>query len=111
MNDECLDYGEREQGSLTVRKTYGKDEIRYLRCRRCGTEFSKRRNTPLWNSKVPEEKAIAVAEQLSEGTSYKGCARLVKVSAETIRRLAKCLGKHAGRFHDERVQDLSATAG
>lgn len=110
MNDECLDYGERGRGNLTVRKTYGKDEVRYLRCRSCRTEFSERKNTPLWNSKVPEEKAVAVAEQLAEGTSYKGCARVVKVSAETVRRLAKCLGKHAGRFHDAKVRDLTVTA-
>jgi IS1 family transposase len=95
---------------LAVRKTYGKDKIRYLRCRCCGTEFSERKNTPLWNSKVPEEKAVAVAEQLAEGTSYKGCARVVKISPEAVRRLARQLGKHAGRFHDERVQDLTVTA-
>jgi transposase-like protein len=51
--------------NLTVRKVYGKDQIRYLRCQHCGAEFSERTHTPLWNSKLPEEKAIAVAEQLS----------------------------------------------
>jgi IS1 family transposase/transposase-like protein len=110
VNDECQAYGQQAQGNLVVRKVYGQDKLRYLRCRSCGTEFSERKNTPLWNSKVPEEKAVAVAEQLSEGTSYKGCARVVKVSAETVRRLAKCLGKHAGRFHNARVRDLTATA-
>lgn len=55
-------------GNLTVRKVYGRDRIRYLRCRRCGTEFSERKNTPLWNCKLPEVKAVAIAEQLAEGT-------------------------------------------
>jgi IS1 family transposase len=81
-----------------------------LRCRRCGTEFSERKNTPLWNCKLPEGKAVAVAEQLAEGTSFKGSARVAKVSTEAVRRLARQLGRHGERFHDERVKDLAATA-
>lgn len=110
VNDECRQYARAGQGNLVVRKTYGKDEIRYLRCRCCGREFSERRNTPLWHSKVPERKALAVAEQLAEGTSYKGTARVVKVSPEAVRRLAGQLGRHAERCHDARVENLTATA-
>lgn len=110
VNDECQQYAQADQGNLSVRKTYGKDKIRYLRCRSCGLEFSERKRTPLWNSKVPEPKALAVAEQLAEGTSYKGTARVVKVSPETVRRLAGQLGRHAERFHNARVENLTATA-
>jgi transposase-like protein len=110
VNNECQQYAQADQGNLRVRKTYGKDKIRYLRCRSCGLEFSERKRTPLWNSKVPEPKAVAVAEQLAEGTSFKGTSRVVKVSPETVRRLAGQLGKHGGRFHDARVKGLTATA-
>jgi len=37
-------------------------------------ECGERKNTPLWNCKLPEAKAVAVAEQLSEGSSSKGRA-------------------------------------
>ncbi len=51
-----------------VRKLYGKDRLRYLlRCRACAREFSERKNTPLFNSKIEEKKPISVAEHLSEG--------------------------------------------
>lgn len=110
VNDECKSYGQRGLGNLVVRKVYGKAQLRLLRCRDCGMEFSERRNTPLWNCKLPEAKAVAVAEQLSEGSSLKGTARLVKVSAEAVRRLSRRLGKHGEHFHDERVRDLPATA-
>ena len=93
-----------------MRKTYGHDELRYLRCRGCGHEFSERRNTPLWNSKLPEQKAVAVAEQLAEGTSLIGTSRLVQVSTGAVRRLAGQLGRHGQRFHDAHVKDLTATA-
>jgi IS1 family transposase/transposase-like protein len=110
VNDECKGFGKAGLDNLYVRKVYGKDQIRLLRCQHCGLEFSERRNTPLWNCKLPEAKAVAVAEQLSEGSSLKGTARLVKVSAEAVRRLSRRLGKHGERFHDEGVRKLPATA-
>ena len=67
VDDECKAYGQKGQGNLRVRKVYSKDKIRYLRCRLCGKEFSERKGTALWNCKLPEEKAIGVAEQLFRG--------------------------------------------
>ncbi|MEZ4633278.1 MAG: IS1 transposase [Deinococcales bacterium] len=64
----------------------------------------------MWNSKVGELRAIAIAEQLSEGTSYKGTSRLTRSNPETVRRLAKRLGKHGEGFHDEKVMNLGSTA-
>ena len=39
----CELYGQKGQDNLTVRKVYGQDEIRYLRCQCCGAEFSERK--------------------------------------------------------------------
>ena len=94
---------------MIVRKTYGRDHIRFLRCRTCQREFSERKNTPLWNTKIRASKAIKVAEQLAEGTSIKGTARLTGVTPEAIRRLASQLRQHAKRFHDQHVQELAST--
>lgn len=110
VNDECKAYGEKGRDNLSVRKVYGRDEIRYLRCSCCAKEFSERKGTALWNCKLPEDKAIGIAEQLAEGTSYQGTARLHRVSVGAVQRLAGCLGKHGQRFHDERVRDLPSTA-
>ena len=110
VNHEREHYGHAGLENLRVRKTYGHDELRYLRCRGCGKEFSERRNTPLWNSKLPEQKAVAVAEQLAEGTSFTGTSRLVQVSTGAVRRLAGQLGRHGQRFHDAHVTGLPATA-
>lgn len=106
INESCELYGQAGQENLTIRKTYGQDQIRYLRCRSCGKEFSERKNTALWNCKVKESRAIAVAEHLAEGCSIKGTARLVKVDPSTVRRLNGCLGQHGQRFHHDKVQDL-----
>jgi len=56
--------------------------IRWIRCRSCQSEFSERKNTPLWNSKIGEGKAITIADPANPS-----------------------LG-----FHDQRVQQLTSTS-
>jgi len=106
----CELYGQAGQQNLTVRKVYGKDQIRYLRCQVCGAEFSERKQTALWNTKVSEAKAVTVAEHLAEGCSLKATARLVRVDASTVRHLNRRLGEHGQAFHDERVQAVQVDA-
>jgi IS1 family transposase/transposase-like protein len=107
VTPRCKLYGQPGQGNLTVRKIYGKhNSIRYLRCRACQEEFSERKNTALWNSKIPEEQAVSVTEHLSEGNSIKGTARLVRVDPGTVRRLNQRAGQHGEQYHDEKVQDV-----
>jgi len=108
VNPDCQDYGIAGAENLYVRKTYGKDRIRYLRCRTCQEEFSERKNTALWNTKIREAKAVSVAEHLSEGNSIKGTSRLLRVDPDTVRRINKRAGQHAKRFHDEKVQNVQA---
>ena len=110
VNERCMLYGQKGQDNLTVRKTYGKEGIRYLRCRCCGGEFSERKQTALWNTRVTEDKAIAVADHLAEGCSLKATARLAKVHPSVVRRLNEKVGRHAEAFHDERVHDLDVIA-
>jgi IS1 family transposase len=110
VNERCELYGQKGQKNLTVRKTYGKDAIRYLRCCRCGAEFRERKNTALWNTKVAEEKAVSVAEHLAEGGSLKATARLARVHARVVTRLNRKVGIYAEAFHNERVRDLEVVA-
>jgi IS1 family transposase len=110
VNEGCTLYGQKGQNNLTVRKTYGKDGIRYLRCRCCGAEFSERKQTALWNTKVAEDKAVAVADHLAEGCSLKATARLTRVHPSVVRRLNGKVGDHAQAFHDERAQNLEVIA-
>jgi transposase-like protein/IS1 family transposase len=110
VNEGCESYGQSGQENLTIRKIYGQDQIRYLRCRDCGQEFSERKATALWNTKVSEVKAVAVADHLAEGCSLKATARLVRVNASVVRRLNQKLGRHGEAFHKERVHNLEVVA-
>lgn len=109
--DPCCElYGQKGRGNLTVRKVYGKDEIRFLRCQCCGAEFSERKNTVLWNTKVSEARAVAVAEHLGEGCSLKATARLARVDFSVVQRLKRKVGEHGEAFHDERGKGLKVRA-
>lgn len=110
VNEHCELYGRRGLNNLTVRKVYGSDQLRYLRCGYCGKEFSERKGTALWNTKVREEKAVAVAEHLAEGCSLKATVRLCKVHPSVVSRLKRKVGEHGEVFHDEHVQGLEVGA-
>jgi transposase-like protein len=110
VNRECQQYRQVGQGNLRIRKVYVRDHIRLLRCRSCGEEFSERRRTELFNTKLPETKAEDVINHLDEGCSVRSTARLTKVCKETVARLFRTSGRHAERLHDERVRDLRALA-
>ncbi len=77
VNAECQHCARPCQGNLVIRKAYGKDRMRLLRCRGCRDEFSGRRNTALFNTKVREAKAGEVIDHLDEGCSVR--SRRVKI--------------------------------
>ncbi len=110
LNPECTDYGHRGRDNLTVRKTYGVDQIRYLRCRRCGEEFSERKGTALFNCKIGEDKAVAVIEHLDSGCGLRATAQLVGVAKDTVSRLVRVSGRHSRQVHDRRVRHISPRA-
>ena len=110
VNLECQLFDQPGQNNLKVRKVYGRDQLRFLRCKECQEEFSERRDTALFNSKIPEAKAVSVIEHLDEGCTVTGTARLVKVAKDTVSRLLKVAGRHAQQFHHQKVQGITPQA-
>jgi transposase-like protein len=110
VNAECQHFGRPGQGNLTIRKVYVQDGIRLLRCGSCQEEFSERRNTALFNTKVSEAKAESIMDHLDEGYSVRATSRLTKAAKVTVARLLKTRGRHAQRFHHQEVHDLRPRA-
>lgn len=110
VNRECPLFRQAGQGNLVIRKVYGRDGIRLLRCRTCWEEFSERRGNALFNTKLLDAKAEDVINHLGEGCSVRSTARLVKVCKETVARLLRVSGRHAERLHAEQVHDLRPLA-
>ena len=103
QNPDCRRYGERNAGHLSVCGRFAKAGHRLLYCNACKARFSEFKGTPLFNSKLPREKALAVLEHLADGCGVRQTARLVGVNKDTVTRLALLAGGHAKAAHDELV--------
>lgn len=112
QNTECVDYGRRGQGNLTVCGQFGKNEpIRLLYCRTCKARFSERKGTPLFGSKLPREKLVSLLEHVSEGCGVRATSRLAKVHRDTVTHYVRAAGDHAQQLHDELVSFSPLDAG
>ncbi len=58
VNPECQLFAQPGKNNLKIRKVYGQDQLRFLHCNECREEFSERPGSALFNSKIPEEKAL-----------------------------------------------------
>ena len=103
LNPKCPDYGKRGHGNLTVPMRYGPHQRRLLRCRTCKARFSERKGTPLFDSRLPPEKAVAVLRHLADGCGARQTGRLVGVDQDTVARFGLLAGGHAEKLHDELV--------
>jgi hypothetical protein len=61
----CQRFRRPGEANRTVRKVYGHDRMRLLRCRTCGEECSERRGSAFFNTKLP----AATAE---DGINHRG---------------------------------------
>jgi LacI family transcriptional regulator len=103
LNEKCPDYGKRGHGNLTVPMRYGAQQRRLLRCRTCKARFSERKGTPLFDSRLPEDKVVSVLHHIAEGVGVRKTGRLVGVTKDTVVRYSLRAGEHAQLLHDELV--------
>ena len=104
QNAECPAYGKRGAGNLSVSMRYGPDnKRRMLYCSTCKSRFSERKGTPLFDTRLPEEKVVSILAHLAEGCGVRKTSRLVGVSKDTVTRYCLLAGEHAQQLHDELV--------
>ncbi len=104
QNPDCPDHGKRGLDNLRVCFRYGPQKSRrMLACRTCQARFSERKGTPLFDTRLPEDKAVSVLQHVQEGCGVRQTGRLVGVNKNTVLRLAVLAGEHAQQLHDELV--------
>lgn len=108
LNERCSDHGKKGQGNVyqhgwVDRKT---ETIRCLRCRTCQTDFSERKGTPLYQSKLSSAKALTIAQHLAEGDGIRKTSRLTGAMQNTVMRLNRLLGEHGKALHEEKVRNV-----
>lgn len=107
VNPDCPDSGKRDAGNLRVFPGRGGGTWRLLGCSTCKTDFSERKGTPLWQTKMPPERAEAIASHLKEGCGIRKTARLVGASKDGVTSIAIRLGLHARILHNNQAVGLS----
>jgi transposase-like protein len=107
QNERCAEYGKKGLDNIYFH-CWGnrKQTIRKLRCRTCQESFSERKGTVWYQSKLPREKALAIARHLSEGDGIRKTGRLVGATQETVIRLNRLLGEHGKALHEEKVRGV-----
>jgi transposase-like protein len=88
---------------LTVSGRYGPQQRRLLRCRTCKARFSERKGTPLFDSRLPEDKIVTLLQHIAEGCGVRQTGRLVGVNKNTVTRFCLLAGDQAQQLHDEFV--------
>ena len=103
-NSQCPDHEIRGKGNLKFQGYSGKGRrIRLVFCRTCRRYFSERQGTALAQSRLPDDRALAVLEHLREGCGTRATSRLVGVDKNTVTRYARLAGRQARKVHDELV--------
>lgn len=110
MNEGCKYFQVKGQGNLCIRKIYGADQIRYLRCSHCTREFSERRGSALFNTKIREKKAVSVIDHLDHGCGLRATSSLTGVCKDAVKRLIEVTGKTSKQLHDKQVRKIRAKA-
>jgi transposase-like protein len=103
QNPDCSDFGKRGLANLRVCFRYGPQQRRLLACRTCQKRFSERKGTPLFDTRLPDDKAVAVLNHIAEGCGVRKTSRLVGVNKDTVLRYSLLAGEHARQLHDELV--------
>ena len=110
LNRECKFSGQPGGGNLRLRKVYGLDRIRYLRCSECGVEFSERKGTALFNCKISEGQAVSVIDHLDRSCGVVATAELVGVCKDAVSRLLRVSGRASRQLHEGMVHGLAPEA-
>jgi len=102
-NPDCARYHQRDAGNIRVRARYGKHRRRLLYCLDCKARFSETRGTPLFDCRLPQDKALSILAHLQDGCGVRQTARLCKAGRNTVARLGRLAGDHAALAHDHLV--------
>ena len=94
-NKDCPDYGIKNQGNITFKERYGKNNHVLLKCKTCNRCFSETRGTVFFGLDTPEEEVLRTLAILPEKGSIRGVARATGHDKDTICRWIEIAGTHS----------------
>lgn len=109
-NEECKDYGLRDQANIAVRCKYGKDNHReLLYCRTCGKRFAATHNSALFGLHISDETIRQIIHHAAEGVGVRATARLLERDKDTVNRVILRAGEHCSNVLSGLLTSLKLT--
>ena len=109
-NQQCKDYGLRNQGNIAVRGKYGKDKSReLLYCRTCGQRFAATQASALFGLHLPAQTIRQIIHHAAEGVGVRATARLLDLDKDTVNRVILRAGEHCARVLSNLLRSLELT--
>ena len=81
---DCQKYQCQGAKNLILSQTYGKDQIRYLRCTECQPQFSARKGSALFNRQIRASKAASIIDLVNCGHGVVDSAELTHVCKDRV---------------------------
>jgi transposase-like protein len=109
-NEQCKDYGLRQQGNIAVRGKYGKDRSRdLLYCRTCGKRFAATHASALFGLHLPAQTIRQIIHHAAEGVGVRATARLLELDKDTVNRVILRAGEHCAHVLAGLLTSLNMT--
>jgi len=109
-NEQCKDYGLRDQGNIAVRGKYGKDKSRdLLYCRTCGKRFAATRASALFGLHLSPDTVRQIIHHAAEGVGVRATARLLEMDKDTVNRVILRAGEHCTHVLSDLLASLDLT--
>ncbi len=106
----CPDFHQSGRDNVRLKKLYGPEQRRLLRCRTCGTNFSETKGTPYWGSKLSPARVDSIVDHLTHGNCFSSTASLTGCHRTTVARIMRQAGVHLQQFHNQHARDLKVTS-
>lgn len=109
-NEQCKDYGLRNQGNIAFRGKYGKDNNRdLLYCRTCGKRFAATRATAMFGLHLSADTIRQIIHHAAEGVGVRATARLLEMDKDTVNRVILRAGEHCTNVLSSLLASLGLT--
>ena len=107
INEQCSQYGLKNNGNIVKCGTYGKHKRQMLQCKVCKQRFSETRNTAFFGTKYSPETIKAIIICIAEGNGIRRTARILSLSKDAVNKIVKKAGEHCDLVLSNLLSSLS----
>ncbi len=109
VNEDCPDYGKRDNRNIVIKERYGKNNRVLLQCKTCKHCFSETRGTMFFGLNTPREEVLRTLSMIPAKGSIRETAMAARHDKNTICRWLGIAGTHSKEVTDYFLQDFNLT--